>query len=264
MNEISCEVIQDLIEGCADGTASRATVKLVLEHIKMCDECRAKYEALRGGKKARARKWFFVLHEPMETPVRYLRWSILALAALTAVICMIVNFAKTVRAIRELCPGTTVETLISDMKMNTDVLDTVIAAHPEVLNHNVETVRELQRAVRPQADYERSLSVLRYCKQKEPTLLVKTGFMVGLGETDDQIDRLMDDILETGCDILTIGQYLQPSAKHYPLARYATPEDFARYKELALKKGFRHVASAPLARSSYKAWEVLEDAHDLY
>lgn len=174
------------------------------------------------------------------------------------------QFAKTVRAIRELCPGTTVETLISDMKMNTDALDTVIAAHPEVLNHNVETVRELQRAVRPQAGYERSLSVLRYCKQKEPTLLVKTGFMVGLGETDEQIDRLMDDILETGCDILTIGQYLQPSAKHYPLARYATPEDFARYKEMALKKGFRHVASAPLARSSYKAWEVLEDAHDLY
>ena len=174
------------------------------------------------------------------------------------------QFAKTVRAIRELCPGTTVETLISDMKMNTDALDTVIAAHPEVLNHNVETVRELQRAVRPQAGYERSLSVLRYCKQKEPTLLVKTGFMVGLGETDEQIDRLMDDILETGCDILTIGQYLQPSAKHYPLARYATPEDFARYKELALKKGFRHVASAPLARSSYRAWEALEDVHGLY
>ena len=101
------------------------------------------------------------------------------------------QFAKTVRAIRELCPGTTVETLISDMKMNTDALDTVIAAHPEVLNHNVETVRELQRAVRPQAGYERSLSVLRYCKQKEPTLLVKTGFMVGLGETD-RADRPAD------------------------------------------------------------------------
>ena len=88
--------------------------------------------------------------------------------------------------------------------------------------------------------------------------------MVGLGETEEQIDHLMDDILETGCDILTIGQYLQPSAKHYPIARYATPEDFARYKEMALQKGFRHVASAPLARSSYQAWEVLEDAHDLY
>ena len=96
------------------------------------------------------------------------------------------------------------------------------------------------------------------------TLLTKTGFMVGLGETEEQISRLMDDILETGCDILTIGQYLQPSPQHYPLARYATPEDFARWKELALSKGFRHVASAPLARSSYKAWEALEDVHDLY
>ena len=174
------------------------------------------------------------------------------------------HFAQTVRAIREKCPTATVETLISDMKMNTDALDTVIAAHPEVLNHNVETVRELQSAVRPQARYERSLDVLRYCKKKDPTILTKTGFMVGLGETDEQIDRLMDDILETGCDILTIGQYLQPSPNHHPLARYVTPEEFARYKETALRKGFRHVASAPLARSSYKAWEVLEDAHDLY
>ena len=174
------------------------------------------------------------------------------------------HFARTVRAIREKCPTATVETLISDMKMNTDALDTVIAAHPEVLNHNVETVKELQSAVRPQARYERSLDVLRYCKQKDPTILTKTGFMVGLGETDEQIDRLMDDILATGCDILTIGQYLQPSPKHHPLARYVTPEEFARYKETALRKGFRHVASAPLARSSYKAWEVLEDAHDLY
>ena len=174
------------------------------------------------------------------------------------------HFARTVRAIREKCPTATVETLISDMKMNTAALDTVIAAHPEVLNHNVETVKELQSAIRPQARYERSLDVLRYCKQKDPTILTKTGFMVGLGETDEQIDRLMDDILETGCDILTIGQYLQPSPKHHPLARYVTPEEFARYKETALRKGFRHVASAPLARSSYKAWEVLEDAHDLY
>lgn len=174
------------------------------------------------------------------------------------------QFAKCVRAIREVCPGTTVETLISDMKGDHASLDTVIAAHPEVLNHNVETVKELQSAVRPQARYERSLGVLRYCKEQDPTLLTKTGFMVGLGETEDQISRLMDDILETGCDILTIGQYLQPSSQHYPLARYATPEDFARWKELALTKGFRHVASAPLARSSYKAWEALEDVHDLY
>lgn len=174
------------------------------------------------------------------------------------------QFAKTVEAIRRECPGTTVETLISDMKMHTDSLDIVIASHPEVLNHNVETVKELQKAVRPQADYERSLDVLRYCKKKDPSILTKTGFMVGLGETDDEINTLLDDILATGCDILTIGQYLQPTPEHYPLARYATPEDFARYKETALKKGFKHVASAPLARSSYKAWEALEDVHDLY
>lgn len=174
------------------------------------------------------------------------------------------QFAKTVRAIREVCPGTTVETLISDMKGDPASLDIVIASHPEVLNHNVETVKELQSVVRSKATYERSLGVLRYCKEKDPTILTKTGFMVGLGETEEQIDRLLDDILETGCDILTIGQYLQPSPQHHPLARYATPEDFARYKELALKKGFRHVASAPLARSSYRAWEALEDVHDLY
>lgn len=174
------------------------------------------------------------------------------------------QFAKTVEEIRKICPGTTVETLISDMKMNTDALDIVIKAHPEVLNHNVETVKELQKVVRPQAAYERSLDVLRYCKKKDSTILTKTGFMVGLGETEEQIECLLDDILATGCDILTIGQYLQPSKDHYPLARYATPEDFARYKEIALKKGFRHVASAPLARSSYKAWEALEDVHDLY
>lgn len=174
------------------------------------------------------------------------------------------QFSKTVRAVRRECPGATVETLISDMKFNTDALDVVIASHPDVLNHNVETVKELQKAVRPQAGYERSLGVLRYCKEKDPSLLTKTGFMVGLGETEEQISVLMDDILATGCDILTIGQYLQPSTEHYPLARYATPEDFARYKELALSKGFRHVASAPLARSSYRAWEVMEDVHDLY
>lgn len=174
------------------------------------------------------------------------------------------QFARTVRALRETCPGVTVETLISDMKGDPGSLDIVLAAHPDVLNHNVETVQELQKAVRPQASYERSLGVLRYCKEKDPTILTKTGFMVGFGETEGQIDRLMDDILATGCDILTIGQYLQPSPQHYPLARYVTPDEFAHYKELALRKGFRHVASAPLARSSYKAWEVLEDVHDLY
>lgn len=174
------------------------------------------------------------------------------------------QFAETIRAIRRECPGTTVETLISDMKMNTDALDVVLDARPDVLNHNVETVRELQREVRPQADYRRSLDVLRYCREKGGSLLTKTGFMVGLGETEKQIEALMDDVLDVGVDILTIGQYLQPSPAHYPLARYASPKDFERYKAAALAKGFRYVASAPLARSSYKAWEALESIHDLH
>ena len=174
------------------------------------------------------------------------------------------HFAKTVRAIRAQCPGTTVETLTSDMRGDHAAFDTVIAAHPDVFNVNIETVKELQKAIRPSAGYERTLDVLRYIKQTDPTILTKTGFMVGLGETDEQISRLMDDILAVGCDILTIGQYLQPSPEHWTLDRYATPEDFARYKEMALQKGFRHVASPPLARSSYKAWEALEDVHDLY
>lgn len=174
------------------------------------------------------------------------------------------HFAKTVAAIRARCPGATVETLISDMKLDYASLDIVMKAHPDVLNHNVETVRELQAAVRPSANYERSLAVLRYCKQNYPDIKTKTGFMVGLGETDEQIARLMDDVLETGCDILTIGQYLQPTPEHYPLARFVTPEEFQEYKQMAHCKGFQYVASAPLARSSYRAWEALEDVHDLY
>ena len=174
------------------------------------------------------------------------------------------HFAKTVRAIRAQCPGTTVETLTSDMRGDHAAFDTVIAVHPDVFNVNIETVKELQKAIRPSAGYERTLDVLRYIKQTDPTILTKTGFMVGLGETEEQISRLMDDILAVGCDILTIGQYLQPSPEHWKLDRYATPEDFARYKEMALQKGFRHVASAPLARSSYKAWEALEDVQDRY
>ena len=170
------------------------------------------------------------------------------------------QFARTIQAIRATSPGTTVEVLISDMKGDRASLDTVMDARPDVLNHNVETVEALYAAVRPQAKYERSLDVLRYCKAVRPEGLTKTGFMVGLGETDDQIDRLMDDVLETGCDILTIGQYLQPSPAHAPLKRYVTPEQFDAYRDLALSKGFRHVASSPLARSSYRAQEALETA----
>lgn len=175
------------------------------------------------------------------------------------------QFAKTVRAIRRVCPGTTVETLISDFQGDPAALRTVLEAKPEVLNHNVETVEPLYPAVRPQAQYRRSLELLRRCKEFDPTVLTKTGFMVGLGETEEQIAALMDAIRAVDCDILTIGQYLQPTAAHYPLARYATLEEFERYRRMATDKGFRFVASAPLARSSYRAWEVLQEGgHDLY
>lgn len=174
------------------------------------------------------------------------------------------QFADTVKAIREYCKFTTVEVLISDMKMNTKALDLVVESHPEVLNHNLETVKRLQKIVRPQAAYERSLDVLRYCKEKDPSIFTKTGLMVGLGESDEEIYELMDDVLETGCDILTIGQYLQPTPHHHPLDRYVSPKMFEHYKSVALAKGFRHVASAPLARSSYKAWEVLEETYDIH
>ena len=140
------------------------------------------------------------------------------------------------------------------------VVTMVLDARPDVLNHNVETVKELYAAVRPQAIYTRSLDVLAYCKQRNPDILVKTGFMVGLGETDEQIDTLMDDILATGCDILTIGQYLRPSPEHAPLVRYVTPEEFDAYKKKALGKGFKYCASTPLVRSSYRAAEAISAA----
>ena len=170
------------------------------------------------------------------------------------------HFASVIRALRRGCPGATVEVLIPDLRMNTDALDTVLAASPDVLGHNVETVKSLYAAVRPQAVYERSLAVLRYCKERRPDVFVKTGFMVGLGETEEEIDALMDDILETGCDILTIGQYLQPGADYAPLRRYVTPREFEDYREKALQKGFKYCASTPLVRSSYRAAEAFEAA----
>ncbi len=168
------------------------------------------------------------------------------------------HFSKTVKAIKAKNPKTTVETLISDMKLDFDALDCVINSGTDVFNHNMETVKELQKVVRPQADYYRSLAVIRYAKSKRPEMLVKTGFMVGMGETDKQIFCLMDHILATGCDILTIGQYLPPSQNHHKLDRYVTPDEFKHYKEVALEKGFKYVASSPLTRSSYQAKEALE------
>jgi lipoic acid synthetase len=168
------------------------------------------------------------------------------------------HMAETVRQIKALCPGTTVEVLISDLKGSEEALKTVLDSRPDVMNHNVEMVSRLYPDIRPQAKYERSLKVLSDSKRFAPDILTKTGFMLGLGEKDEEVMVLLDDIRATGCDILTISQYLQPTSEHWPIQRYVTPEEFARWKEIAMQKGFRFVASSPLVRSSYRAAEALD------
>lgn len=168
------------------------------------------------------------------------------------------HFAKTIAAIRELCPSTSIEVLISDMKGNHASLDTVIAAHPEVINHNIETVPSLYSTVRPEANYQRSLDVLRYVKEQDPSIRTKTGIMVGLGETDEEVLHTMDDVLAVGCDIFTIGQYLRPSKEHIEMKEYVVPEKFDIYRVIGMQKGFHYIASSPLVRSSYRAAEALE------
>lgn len=172
------------------------------------------------------------------------------------------HMADTVKAIKNRTPEVTVEVLISDLKGDEEALGLVLAAKPDVMNHNVEMVARLQKDIRPQASYDRSLQVLRKSKEIAPDILTKTGFMVGLGETDQEIDELMDDVLATGCDILTISQYLQPTKDHWPLDRYVSPEDFEAMRLKALDKGFAYCASAPLVRSSYRAEEALRAAKD--
>ncbi len=168
------------------------------------------------------------------------------------------HFADTINAVRALNPGVSIEVLIPDLQGVEKHLDIVIAANPDVINHNVETVRELYPEVRPEADYDRSMHVIQYVKTKAPHIKTKTGIMVGLGETDEQVFKVMDDSLNVGCDIFTIGQYLQPSPKHIAVKAYVTPEKFAEYKKIGEAKGFHYIASSPLVRSSYRAEEALE------
>jgi lipoic acid synthetase len=160
-------------------------------------------------------------------------------------------WAATIRKIREESPTTTLETLIPDFKGNMDAVDDIIAVAPEVVSHNMETVKRLYRLVRPQAKYERSLAVIQRLKQGG--MRTKSGFMVGLGETKEEVFELMDDLVAHGCDVLTVGQYLQPTKMHLEVAEYVTPETFALYKEEGLKRGFKYVESGPLVRSSYHA-----------
>ncbi|MGD8227514.1 MAG: lipoyl synthase [Desulfobacteraceae bacterium] len=163
------------------------------------------------------------------------------------------HVAQTVLAIREKCPSVRVEVLISDLSGNWDALETVLATEPQVLNHNVETVPRLYATVRPQADYRRSLHLLSRASESAPSVVTKSGLMLGLGETRDELLKVMDDLRETGCHLLTLGQYLAPSAAHHPVIRYVPPEEFEEFRQEALTRGFCEVASSPYVRSSYQA-----------
>lgn len=167
-------------------------------------------------------------------------------------------FHATIKAIREVSPDTSIEVLIPDYEGNWEALKITMDARPEILNHNLETVPRLYPWVRPQAIYERSLELLHRAKQMDPQALTKTGIMVGLGETIEEIEQVMKDIVAIGVDIMTIGQYLRPSIKHLPVERYYTPDEFKQLKELGESLGIPHVESGPLVRSSYHAREQYE------
>lgn len=163
-------------------------------------------------------------------------------------------WAETIREIRRQNPNTKIEVLIPDFRGDINALETVLSATPDVLGHNLETVRVLYPIARPQADYEQSLRVIYESKKRGA--VTKTGIMVGLGETAEQVSELMQDVLNAGCDILTLGQYLQPTKDHLPVVRYITPEEFKTYQDTGLSLGFRAVFSGPLVRSSFHAAEI--------
>jgi lipoic acid synthetase len=168
------------------------------------------------------------------------------------------HFATVINCIKDKCPQTFIEVLTPDFMGNTDAIHTVVQAEPHIYNHNMETVLGLYATVRPKANYVRSLNVLEQVKKSDATILTKSGIMVGLGENEDEVIALMRDLRAIGCDIITIGQYLSPSAKHLPVKEYIHPDVFNRYKQIAKSHGFLYVASAPFVRSSYHASEVSE------
>lgn len=165
------------------------------------------------------------------------------------------HWAQTIREIRRLNPETTIEVLIPDFQGRKELVEQVIEARPDIISHNMETVRRISPLVRSAARYDTSLEVIRQIAASGIT--AKSGIMVGLGETSAEVEELMDDLRAAGCQIMTIGQYLQPSHRHYPVAEYVTPEQFKRYEETGLAKGFTQVESGPLVRSSYHAEKSL-------
>src|ERR1700675_3608767 len=171
------------------------------------------------------------------------------------------NFARTITKIRERVPGCRVEVLIPDFRGDWQALETVLAAHPDVLNHNMETVPRLYRRVRKGAVYERSLELLRRAREMAPKVPTKTGMMLGLGEARAEVLEAMEEIAAQGTHILTLGQYLQPTAEHLPIERYVHSDEFAEIKHVGETMGFNHVEAGPLVRSSYHAFEQEEAAH---
>lgn len=166
------------------------------------------------------------------------------------------HFRRTVEAVRSANPGIIVEVLVPDFNDSSEAIDVVLAAGPEIFNHNLETVRRLTPSVRSRATYDRSLSVLRKAKERCPDLYTKSGLMLGLGETEAELFAALDDLRRANCDILTLGQYLQPTLRHLPVVEFVPPQRFEEYGLHARKMGFVHVASGPMVRSSYHADEV--------
>ncbi len=169
------------------------------------------------------------------------------------------HFAATAQQLRERLPGATIELLVPDFRGDAEALMLVLEERPEVLNHNLETVKELYSRVRPGADYRRSLRLLELARTYDPGVRTKSGVMVGLGETREQLRRLFRDLAAVGCDMLTIGQYLRPGREQLEVERFLSPEEFAELKEEAEEAGIPAVASAPLVRSSYRARELMEN-----
>jgi len=170
------------------------------------------------------------------------------------------HFARTVEAIKKRDPAMVVEVLIPDLQGSWKNLATIVQSRPEIINHNLETVPRLYPEVRPQAVYHRSLALLKKVKEIAPGTITKSGLMLGLGETPEEVLRVFDDLREVSCDLLTLGQYLQPSGKHHPVVRYIPPEEFAQFGKEGERRGFQAVFSGPFVRSSFHAAEVFEKA----
>jgi lipoic acid synthetase len=172
------------------------------------------------------------------------------------------HFAATIRAVRQAAPTARIEVLTPDFKGDETALRTVLDAEPDVFNHNLETVSRLSPTVRPQANYSRSLHVLACAKRLRPAMLTKSGLMVGLGERPAEIYTAMEDLRLAACDLLTVGQYLQPTRQHLPVIEYVAPAAFAEYGKIGRELGFRHVAAGPFVRSSYHAEHAFESAEE--